>query len=55
MNKINVSTLDVIPDEVMTNPNMLCLAVLNRVVGDLDRAFIVAVNRHFVTVDTIIL
>ena len=55
MNKINVSMLDVIPDEVMTNLNMLCLAVLNRVVGDLDCAFIVPVKRHFVIVDTIIL
>ena len=36
-----------ISEKVMTNFNVLCLRVLNWVVGNLDGAFIVAVEWHF--------
>ena len=55
MNNINFSMLDVILDEVMTNLNMLRLAMLNRVIGDPDSTLLVTVEGHFVTSDTLIL
>ena len=39
----------------MTDLNVLCLRVLNWVVGDLDGAFIVAVEWHMLQVDAIVL
>jgi hypothetical protein len=39
--KVNLPTLDVIPNEMMTDLNMLRLAMLHGVVGDLDCTFIV--------------
>ena len=39
----------------MTNFNVLCLRVLNWVVGDLDGAFVVAEERYLVQVDAIVL
>jgi hypothetical protein len=44
-----------IPNEMMTNLNMLCLVVLHRVASDLDCTFIVTQKRHFVKNDTIVL
>ena len=41
--------------KVMTNFNVLCLRVLNWVVGNLDGAFIVAVEWHMLQVNTIVL
>ena len=46
---------NVIPDEVISNHNMLRLEVLHCVERDLDGTFIVTPKRHFVTSDTIIL
>ena len=39
----------------MMDLNVLCLRVLNWVVGDLDGAFIVAVEWHILHVDIIVL
>lgn len=55
INKINLPMLDVLPNEVMANLNMVRLGMLNRGVGDLDRTFIVTEKRQFVTIDTVIL
>ena len=53
--ELDLSSPNVIPDEVIPNLNMLCLEVLYRVERDLDGTFIVTPKRHFVTSDTIIL
>ena len=53
--EIDLSSPNVIPDEVIPNLNMLRLEVLHRVERDLDGTFIVTPKRHFVTSDTIIL
>jgi hypothetical protein len=39
--KTNLSMLDVIPDEMVMNLNMLRLAMLDRIIEDLDCTFIV--------------
>jgi hypothetical protein len=39
--EINISSVYMIPDEMMTNLNILHLVVLNRVVGNLDCTFII--------------
>ena len=39
----------------MTNFNVLCLRVLNWVVGNLDGAFIVTIEGHMLHVDAIVL
>ena len=39
--EINIALLNMIPNEVMTNLNMLRLGMKNRVVGDLDFTFII--------------
>ena len=53
--EIDLSSPNVIPDEVTPDLNMLRLEVLHRVERDLDGTFIVTPKRHFVTSDTIIL
>ena len=53
--ELDLSSPNVIPDEVIPDLNMLCLEVLHRVERDLDGTFIVTPKRHFVTSDTIIL
>ena len=53
--ELDLSSPNVIPDEVIPNLNMLRLEVLHRVEGDLDGTFIVTPKRHFVTSDTVIL
>ena len=55
MNDVNIFLHDMISKKVMTNFNVLCLRVLNWVVGNLDGAFIVAVERHIIQVYTIVL
>ena len=52
---INVFLHNMISEKVMTNFNVLCLRVLNWVVGNLDGAFIVAVEWHMLQMDTIVL
>jgi hypothetical protein len=39
--KVNVTSIDVVPDEVMTDLNMLRLVVLNRIMSNLDGTLIV--------------
>ena len=46
---------NVIPDEVISDLNMLHLEVLHRVERNLDGTFIVTPKRHFVTNDTVLL
>ena len=53
--EFNLSSPNVIPDEVIPDLNMLRLEVLHRVERDLDGTFIVTPKRHFVTNDTVIL
>ncbi len=52
---IDLPSPNVIPDEVISNLNVLRLEVLHRVERDLDGTFIVTPKRHFVTSDTVIL
>ena len=44
-----------ISEKVMTNFDVLCLRVLNWVVGNLDGAFIVAVEWYLLQMDAIVL
>ena len=44
-----------ISEKVMTNFNVLCLRVLNWVVGNLDGAFIIAVEWHMLQMNAIVL
>ena len=53
--ELDLSSPNVIPDEVILNLNMLRLEVLHQVERDLDGTFIVTPKRHFVTSDTVIL
>ena len=53
--ELDLSSPNVIPDEVIPNLNVLCLEVLYRVERNLDGTFIVTPKRHFVTSDTVIL
>ena len=55
VNGINIFLHDMISEKVMTNFNVLCLRVLNWVVGNLDGAFIVALEWHMLEMDTIVL
>ena len=55
MYDINIFLHDMISEKVMTNFNVLCLRMLNWVVGNLDGAFIIAVEWHILQVDTIVL
>ena len=53
--ELDLSSPNVIPDEVIPNLNMLSLEVLHWVERDLDDTSIVTPKRHFVTSDTVIL
>ena len=53
--ELDLSSPNVIPDEVISNLNMLRLEVLHWVERNLDGTFIVTPKRHFVTNDTVIL
>ena len=55
MNDINIFLHDMIFEKVMTDLNVLCLRMLNWVVGNLDGAFIVAVEWHLLQMDVIVL
>ena len=54
LNDINIFLHDMISEKVMTDLNVLCLRVLNWVVGDLDGAFIVAVEWHLLQMNAIV-
>ena len=53
--ELDLSSPNVIPDEVIPDLYMLRLEVLHRVERDLDGTLIVTPKSHFVTGDTIIL
>ena len=55
VNDINIFLRYMISEKVMTNLNVLCLRVLNWVVGNLDGTLIVAVEWHILQVNTIVL
>ena len=53
--ELDLSSPNVIPDEVIPNFKVLRLEVLHRVERNLDGTFIVTSKRHFVTNDTVLL
>ena len=53
--ELDLSSPNVIPDEMIPNLNMLRLEVLHRVERNLDGTFVVTPKRHFVTNYTIFL
>ena len=53
--ELDLPSPNMIPDEVISNLNMLCLEVLHQIERNLDGTFIVTPKRHFVTNDTVIL
>ena len=53
--ELDLSSPNVISDEVIPDLNMLRLEVLHRVERDLDGTFIGTPKRHFITRDTAIL
>ena len=55
MNDINIFLHDMISEKVMTDLNVLCLRVLNWVVGNLDGTFIVTVEWYLLQMDAIVL
>ena len=54
VNDINIFLHDMISKKVMMDLNVLCLRVLNWVVGDLDGAFVVAVEWYLLQVNAIV-
>ena len=55
VNDINVLLVNMISEKVMADLNVLCLRVLNWILGKLDGAFIVTEERHIIHVDAIVL
>ena len=53
--ELDLSSPNMIPDEVIPNLNMLRLEMLHQVERNLDGTFIVTPKRHFITNDTILL
>ena len=53
--ELDLSSANVIPDEVIPDLKMLRLEVLHRVERNLDGTFIITPKRHFVTNDTVLL
>ena len=51
----DVALQHMITKKVMTNLDVLCLRVLNWVMSNLDCALIVAVERHILHVDVVVL
>ena len=51
----DVFLFDMISKKVMTDLNVLCLQVLNWVLGKLDGAFVVTEEWHILRVDAIVL
>ena len=54
MNDVNIFLHDMISEKVMMNFNVLCLRVLNWVVGNLDGTFVVAVELHLLQMNAIV-
>ena len=55
MNDINVFLHDMISEKVMTYFNVLCLRVLDWIVGNLDGTFVVTEERDLLQIDAIVL
>ena len=55
MNDVNIFLHDMIFEKVMTNFNVLCLRVLDWIVGYLDGTFVVAEERYLFQVNAIVL
>ena len=55
MNDVNIFLHDMISEKMMTNFDVLCLRVLNWIVGNLDGTFIVAVEWYLFQMDAIVL
>ena len=55
MNDVDIFLHDMISEKVMTNFNVLCLRVLDWIVGNLDGAFVVAEERCLLQIDAIVL
>ena len=55
MYDINIFLHNMISEKVMTNFYVLCLRVLNRVVGNLDGTFVVTVKWYLLQMNAIIL
>ena len=55
MNDVNIFLHDMISEKMMTNFNVLCLRVLNWIVGYLDGTSVVAEERYLFQVDAIVL
>jgi len=55
VNDVNIFLHDMISEKVMTNFNVLCLRVLDWIVGNLDGAFVVAEERYLFQIDAIVL
>ena len=54
MNDVNIFLHGMISEKVMTSFNVLCLRVLNWIVGNLDGAFVVAVEWHLLHMNAIV-
>ena len=54
VNDINIFLHDMISEKVMMNLNVLCLRVLNSIVGNLDGAFVVVVEWHLLQMNAIV-
>ena len=54
VNDVNIFLHDMIFEKMVTNSNVLCLRVLNWIVGNLDSALVVAVECHMLHVDAIV-
>ena len=55
MNDVNIFLHDMISEKVIMNFNVLCLRVLDWIVGYLDGTFVVAEERYLFEVDAIVL
>ena len=55
MNDVDIFLHDMISEKVMTNFNVLCLRVLDWIVGYLDGTLVVAEERYLFQVDAIVL
>ena len=55
VNDINIFLHDMISEKMMMNFNVLCVRVLDWIVGNLDGAFVVAEERDLLQIDAIVL
>jgi hypothetical protein len=52
---VNITSVDMVPDEVVANLDVLGLVVLNWITSNLDGTLIVTQEWHLVTMNTLIL